>query len=183
MKSIKDIINCQKCSLYKDATNKVPGTGDYNADIMAICEAPGKNEDKYGYPLVGRPGVMFNKILNYLKLNRNELFVTNILKCRPPNNRNPKDSEVKKCSTHLIKQVKKVRPKIILPFGKFSTAFILSKSTNNITMKSAMEKIYTIQNNIKVVPMYHPSYLLRNGSRLKPVKPQLNKIKNIIKGK
>lgn len=183
MRSTKDIINCQKCKLHKDATNKVPGAGDYNADIMAICEAPGKNEDKYGYPLVGKSGVMFNKILNYLELNRNELFVTNVLKCRPPSNRNPEDYEIKKCSPHLVKQVKEVKPKLILPFGTFSTAFVLSKNSSDITMKDVMKKVYTIQNNIKIIPMYHPSYLLRNGSRLKPIKSQLNKIKNIIEGK
>lgn len=177
MKVNKEIINCDKCSLHKQCNRKVTGTGNEDADIMFIAEAPGAQEDKFGYPLIGKSGIMFNKILKRIGMNRNEAFITNVLKCRPPNNRNPLPIEIKHCKPFLKKQIKQIKPKVIVTLGKFASCLILNKKKKNTTFKN-LSKTFKV-NGIYVIPMYHPAYLLHNGSDISLVKKPIIKIKKL----
>lgn len=178
MKSLnKKIINCEKCNLQK-CKRKVTGTGSEDADFMFIAEAPGSQEDKYGYPLVGKSGIMLNKILKEIGMNRNEAFITNILKCRPPNNRNPLPNEIKQCTPFLSKQIKKVQPKVIVTLGKFASCFILGKDRKNTTMKKLSSKMYK-KKGIYIVTMHHPSYIIYNGSKISIVSNAIRRIKKL----
>ena len=122
----KQILGCRKCTLYKKRKQPVVGSGDLNAKIMFIAEAPGYWEDVKGEPFVGRAGKILDELLASVKIKREGVFVANILKCRPPENRSPKKEEIKACTPYLLKQIEIIKPKVIATLGNFSTAFIFS---------------------------------------------------------
>ncbi len=152
------INSCLKCELGKTRTNFVFGVGNPNADIMLIGEAPGAEEDKQGEPFVGRAGKLLNDILKAINLSREEVFIANILKCRPPGNRNPLPEEMETCIPFLYKQIELVNPKLILCLG-------LVAATGMLKVKSSLTKlrgsVYEF-NGIKLMVTYHPAALLRN---------------------
>src|SRR6056297_2494154 len=117
------IKNCQKCNLHETRSNSVPGQGNPNADIMFVGEAPGFNEDKQGIPFVGRAGKILDKLLQSINLSRENIYIANILKCRPPQNRNPSQEEIKICTHYLDKQISIIKPKIICTLGNYATQF------------------------------------------------------------
>ncbi|SVD35334.1 uncharacterized protein METZ01_LOCUS388188, partial [marine metagenome] len=114
----KKIAQCQTCPLYETRTLTVPGEGDPTSDIMFIGEAPGLNEDKEGSPFVGRAGKLLDQLLNEIGLSRNKVFITNMVKCRPPNNRDPTPSEMSSCSRHLDSQIQVIEPTVIVTLGR-----------------------------------------------------------------
>ena len=150
---------CQECSLGGTRNNFVFGVGDSNAELMLIGEAPGEEEDQEGEPFVGRSGKLLNKILAAIGKNRLEgVYITNVLKCRPPNNRDPLSSEVDKCEPYLLKQVGMIKPKLILALGKVAARTLLKK---DIPLKEMRGTIYDYYGTpLKVT--YHPATLLRN---------------------
>ena len=152
------IHNCQNCPLGKTRKNFVFGTGNPDADIMLIGEAPGADEDEKGLPFVGRAGQLLTKIIESIGLTREDVFICNILKCRPPENRAPFPTEIDECEPYLIKQIELIQPKFILALGLTAIDTLLKK-------KNKMGEIRgTIQNyhGIKMVVTYHPAALLRN---------------------
>jgi uracil-DNA glycosylase family 4 len=152
------IHNCKNCPLGFTRKNFVFGSGNPNADIMIIGEAPGADEDMQGLPFVGRAGQLLTKILESIGLSRNDVFICNILKCRPPENRTPMPSEIDECEPYLIKQIELIQPKFILALGLIAVDTLLKK-------KNRMGEIRgTIQNyhGVKMVVTYHPAALLRN---------------------
>ncbi|MDD5070632.1 MAG: uracil-DNA glycosylase [Candidatus Omnitrophica bacterium] len=160
--------NCQKCELYKTRTNIVAGEGNLNASILFIGEAPGANEDKTGHPFCGAAGKVLDELLNSAGISRNEVYIANILKCRPPQNRNPRTSEIQQCSVYLDYQIEIIKPKVICCLGNFSTAYILEK----FGLKDKIEGISKIHgkifvpdpkiSDIKIVPLYHPAVVTYN---------------------
>ena len=150
--------NCQKCSLGKTRTNFVFGTGNPHAKLLLIGEAPGRDEDLKGEPFVGRAGQLLTKILEAIKLKREEVYIANILKCRPPNNRDPEEEEIICCIPHLNAQIKLIKPKIILALGRISAYNLLN---TKMAMKDMRGKLFDYKG-IKVVVTYHPAALLRN---------------------
>jgi len=121
LKSInEEILSCQKCGLYKTRTHAVPGDGNMNADIMFVGEAPGKAEDIQGKPFVGAAGKFLDELLAEIDLKRSDIFITNIVKCRPPNNRDPQDNEISVCWPYLEEQVKLIKPKLIITLGRYA---------------------------------------------------------------
>lgn len=159
LKELFDIIHtCQKCSLGETRTKFVFGTGNPNADIMLIGEAPGAEEDKQGEPFVGRAGKLLTDILKAIDLSREDVFIANILKCRPPNNRDPLPSEVDKCRPHLMKQIELIKPKMILCLGRVAAIELLGKK---LTLTKLREEVYELDG-VKVMATYHPAALLRN---------------------
>ena len=152
------ICNCQRCPLGQTRTNFVFGKGNPNADIIIIGEAPGADEDAQGEPFVGRAGQLLTKILNAINLTREEVFICNILKCRPPNNRKPEVTETEICEQYLIKQIELIKPKFILTLGLTAVETLLKKKFKMGEVRGSIMSY----NDIKMLVTYHPAALLRN---------------------
>ncbi len=157
------IKNCNACQLATTRTNAVPGEGSICSPIVFVGEGPGEEEDKTGRPFVGRAGKLFDKILESVGFDRKDLYIANIVKCRPPNNRVPELDEVEACSPYLLAQIATIDPKIIVPLGATAMKFFLGKDVKSIT--AARGKLFEWKAGIKIFPMFHPSYLLRNASK------------------
>lgn len=159
---VTQCVNCQKCPLHETRTNVVVGVGNKNAKVLFIGEGPGENEDLQGEPFVGRGGKLLDKMLEAVDLSRNKnIYIANIVKCRPPKNRDPKPEEQEMCIEWLRNQVKLISPKIIVCLGRISAARII-KSDIKITKEHGMlfEK-----NGILMMPMLHPAAVLRDPRR------------------
>ena len=154
----QEVANCAKCPLHKTRTQTVFGVGNKNADWMLIGEAPGEQEDLQGEPFVGRAGQLLNEMLRALHLSREEVYIANILKCRPPANRDPKPEEVAACEPYLKRQIALVQPKIILAVGRIAAQNLL-KTTKPLSRLRGKVHSY---DDIPVIVVYHPAYLLRN---------------------
>jgi DNA polymerase len=154
----KQICNCQKCPLGKTRTNFVFGEGNPNADIMIIGEGPGAEEDAQGRPFVGKAGQLLDKIIESIKFKREEVYIANIVKCRPPGNRIPQAEEVDKCLPYLIKQIEIVNPKLILCAGLTAATYLVPQKA---TLSSLRGKFWDFMDK-KVLVTYHPAALLRN---------------------
>ena len=172
----KEVSQCKKCGLYKTKKNTVFGGGNINADIMFVGEAPGRDEDIQGKPFVGRAGRLLNELLHDIGINREDVYITNCLKCRPPNNRDPKPEEIKACSAYLKQQIALVKPKVIATLGRYSTYELTNKKG---ALGSLRGRIFSF-NNINVIPLYHPAYLLRNPNAIETFITDLKKIKSVI---
>lgn len=157
----KSIINCQKCKLCKTRTNIVFGVGNKNADIMFIGEGPGADEDRQGEPFVGRAGKLMNMAFQAIGLKREEVYIANVVKCRPPGNRNPEVDEVHSCLNYLRAQVMLVKPKIIVLLGSVALQNILGKEYK-IT---ASRGNWIEQKGILYMPTWHPAALLRDETK------------------
>jgi len=183
MEKIKnEILNCKKCPLHLSRTNAVPGEGSINSFIMFIGEAPGRNEDVEGRPFVGAAGKLLTSLLEDIGLDRKEVYITNVVKCRPPNNRDPTQLEIKTCSPYLDRQILLIRPKIIVTLGRHSTKYLLEK--NGITFKSIL-RIHGASFNLRLdtfnflmIPTLHPAAALYNPKLINILKNDFDKIKN-----
>ncbi len=154
------IANCHKCFLHKDRTQAVPGSGNSKAEIMFIGEAPGKSEDEQGKPFVGAAGKFLNELLQSIGLERKDVYIANTVKCRPPDNRDPRPEEIKTCLPYLKKQILIIQPKVIATLGRFSMNLFFPE----LKISQAHGKIQT-KNNLCIVPLYHPAAALYNGSQ------------------
>ena len=168
---------CQLCPLYKTRTNVVFGDGNLNAQIMFVGEAPGRNEDLAGIPFVGVAGQLFTRIIKAMKLERGDVFITNVLRCRPPGNRNPLPEEVVCCKPYLIELVKIIKPEIICTLGKFAAHALLDETRPISRLRG---NFYEFEG-IKLMPTYHPAYLLRNPQDKKLVWDDMKKIMKYLK--
>jgi uracil-DNA glycosylase len=165
-KVCQEMVNCQLCPLGKTRKNLVFGVGNPEARIVFVGEAPGADEDEQGLPFVGRAGQLLTDIIvKGMKLERKDVYICNILKCRPPGNRNPLPNEISTCEPFLKKQLQIISPKIICALGTFA-AHTLLKTDIPI---SALRGRFHFYEGIKLMPTYHPAYLLRNQSAKKPV--------------
>lgn len=161
----EEVTACLKCDLCKTRTNVVFGEGNPEADLMFVGEAPGKDEDLQGRPFVGRAGQLLTKIIEAIGLKREDVFIGNVLKCRPPENRNPLPSEIVECSPYLLAQIKMIKPRVICALGKFAAQTLL----NTETPISKLRGTFHDYHGVKLMPTYHPAYLLRNPSGKKDV--------------
>jgi uracil-DNA glycosylase len=158
------VAKCTRCPLYATALNPVPGEGNHNADFMVVGEAPGQTEDEQGKPFVGRAGQLLTQILEAIQLKREDVFICNVLKHRPPGNRNPEPDEVKACSPYLIRQIELVQPKVILALGTFSAQTLLDTKTPIGKLRGQVHEYH----GVPVVVTYHPAALLRNPAWKRP---------------
>ena len=154
------VAKCQQCELHRERTQTVFGVGDHHADWLIIGEAPGAEEDKQGEPFVGRAGKLLNNMLFALGLQREQVFIANILKCRPPKNRDPKPEEVSACSSYLREQIDLIQPKIILAVGRIAAQNLMKTETPIGKMRG--RRYQYADTGIPVVVTYHPAYLLRS---------------------
>ena len=164
----KNICDCKKCHLANTRTNFVFGTGNPNADVMVVGEAPGAEEDKQGKPFVGRAGQLLTDILKAINFSRDEVFICNILKCRPPENRNPLPDEIVQCEPYLIKQLELIKPKMILAVGTFAGQTLLRSKDPLGKMRGKIFDFKAGEINAKLLVTYHPAALLRNPHWKKP---------------
>jgi len=171
----KKVATCQKCALYKNATKAVPGEGNPDAEIMFIGEGPGYYEDQEGRPFVGQAGKLLDELLQLIKLPRKDVFIGNVVKHRPPGNRDPLPEEIKACEPYLDEQIKIINPEIIATLGRFSMAKFLPGEY--------ISQIHGQKRNIDfggrkyiVIPMYHPAAALRNAKIMKELKEDFQKI-------
>jgi len=153
----KDICQCQLCPLGKTRTNFVYGVGNPKADLMFVGEAPGRDEDEQGEPFVGRAGRLLNDIIKAMKLKREDIYIANILKCRPPNNRDPQPDEMEKCFPFLKEQIRLIKPKIICALGRIGAQALL----NTKTPLGKLRKEWHQVEGIPTLVTYHPAALLR----------------------
>jgi uracil-DNA glycosylase family 4 len=160
----KQVRNCTRCSLYKTATNPVPGEGDPNADLVCVGEAPGAKEDETGRPFIGQAGQLLTKILAAIDLTREQVFICNVLKHRPPGNRNPLPEEVEACSPYLIRQLELIKPKVIVAFGSFAAQTLLNSKTSIGQLRGLVHQYH----GIPLIVTYHPAALLRNPAWKRP---------------
>ncbi|MFH1062638.1 MAG: uracil-DNA glycosylase [Candidatus Omnitrophota bacterium] len=168
---------CVLCDLHKTRTNVVFGEGSLDAELVFIGEAPGRDEDLQAKPFVGLAGGLLTKIINAMKMNRADVFITNVLRCRPPHNRNPLPEEVIYCKPYLIELLNIIKPKVICTLGKFATHALLDETSPISQLRG---KLYDF-NGMKVIPTYHPAYLLRNPEDKKLVWDDMKKILNVLK--
>ena len=176
----RQIKTCKLCELHKSRTKTVFGIGNKNADWLVIGEAPGADEDLIGEPFVGRAGKLLNAMLLSMGLQRKEVFIANILKCRPPKNRDPKSDEVKVCENYLRQQIELIKPRIILALGRIAAQNLL-KSTTPIGKMRGNSYLYP-DSDLPVVVTYHPAYLLRSPSEKRKVWEDLKFAQNIFRG-
>ncbi len=154
------VSQCNRCELHRTRTQTVFGTGHPAAEWLIIGEAPGADEDRLGEPFVGRAGQLLTSMLRAMGLAREEVFIANILKCRPPNNRDPKPNEVENCEAYLRQQIEFIQPKIILVVGRIAAQSLLQSDTPIGKMRG--QKFYYKDTGIPVIATYHPAYLLRS---------------------
>ena len=172
--------NCNACSLSNTRNNVVFGKGDQKAKVLIIGEAPGKDEDLSGEPFVGRAGKLLNEILFSMKLSRDNVYITNTVKCRPPDNRNPNSDEINSCSRFLEGQISLISPSIIILLGKVAAERLMNTSE---PMSLLRGKVHYYKNtDIPMLVFYHPAYLLRSPSEKSKVWDDILLMKSITHG-
>ena len=172
----REIGDCQMCPLSRGRTNLVFGEGNPRADLVFVGEAPGEDEDRQGRPFVGRAGQLLTRIITAMKLTRKDVYICNILKCRPPGNRNPKPEEIEACEPFLIRQLEAIKPRIICALGTFAAHTLLQTDVPITVLRG---KFHAYQG-IKLMPTYHPAYLLRNPGAKKQVWEDIKMIMEAI---
>ncbi len=169
-----DCTRCKLCNLGRRQV--VFGVGHPNARLMFVGEGPGEEEDKQGEPFVGRAGQLLTKIIEAIGLTRDQVYIANVIKCRPPGNRNPEPDEVAACEPFLFRQIEVIRPKVIVPLGKFAAQSLL-KTTDPITRLRGREFQYR---GASLIPTFHPAYLLRNPGAKREVWEDMKKVRAIL---
>jgi len=157
----EELGDCTRCKLHRTRKNIVFGEGNPDAKLMIVGEAPGADEDVQGHPFVGRAGQLLTRIIEAIDLKRSDVYIGNILKCRPPSNRNPEEDEIFACMPFLKKQIEAIDPDIICTLGNFATQSLLQTKTGITRLRG---KFHALDGR-KVMPTYHPSYLLRNQAK------------------
>jgi DNA polymerase len=158
------VSTCTACPLHASAKNPVPGEGNASADLMFVGEAPGATEDELGRPFVGAAGQLLDKIIGAIKLSRNDVYICNVLKHRPPGNRNPMPDEVQACSPFLLRQIELIQPKVIVALGTFAAQTLLNTKEGIGKLRGKVHRYY----GVPLVVTYHPAALLRNPGWKRP---------------
>jgi DNA polymerase len=162
-KIAKELEGCTRCKLSQGRTNIVLGEGSLTADLVFVGEAPGEEEDIQSRPFVGRSGQLLEKMIQAIGLTREQVFIANVAKCRPPENRNPELDEIESCSPYLHRQLDVIKPKVIVALGKFASQTLLATETRISDLRGQ----WFDYRGVKLIPTYHPAYLLRNPSSKK----------------
>lgn len=172
-----EIGDCTRCKLSATRTNIVFGVGNPNADLMFVGEAPGADEDEQGEPFVGRAGQLLTKIIEAMGYQRGDVYIANILKCRPPNNRPPEPDEVATCEPFLFKQIDSIKPKVIVALGTHAAHTLLKIDT---PISKIRGQVLAYRGDVKVVPTFHPAYLLRSPDRKRDVWEDMKKVRALL---
>jgi uracil-DNA glycosylase len=168
----KEVGDCKRCKLHRTRRTIVFGEGNKKAKLMFIGEGPGYDEDVQGRPFVGKAGQLLTRIIQSIHLEREEVYIANIIKCRPPQNRNPEPDEIKSCSPFLMKQIQAIQPKIICALGAFAAQTLLQTDAKITSLRG---RTFDFKG-IKVLPTYHPAFLLRNPDKKREVWEDMKQI-------
>jgi DNA polymerase len=173
----EDLGDCTRCKLHTLGRRQIVfGVGNPNADLMFVGEAPGADEDIQGEPFVGRAGQLLTKIIEAIELKREDVYIANVIKCRPPGNRNPEPDEVEQCEPFLFRQIDIIKPRVVVALGKFAAQCLL-RTTDPITRIRGRE--FTYRDAI-LIPTYHPAYLLRTPSAKREVWEDMKRVRAIL---
>lgn len=158
----EQVLSCRRCTLAETRTQAVPGEGNPSAVLMFVGEGPGHDEDIQGRPFVGRAGQLLTRIINAMGFRREDVYITNMVKCRPPNNRNPNSQEIQQCQDYLWEQIKLIQPQVIVTLGNVPTQFFLGTRSGITSLRGKFHD----KPEYRIMPTFHPSYLVRNeGNR------------------
>lgn len=172
------VSSCTRCELHQSRTQTVFGVGNRNADIMIVGEAPGAEEDRQGEPFVGRAGLLLNEMLKSIGLQRQDTYIANILKCRPPNNRDPRAEEAAECSRYLFRQIELLQPRIILAVGRIAAQRLLQTDSSLSKLRGRLHE--HPETRTPLIVTYHPAYLLRSPTEKRKAWEDLLFAKKII---
>jgi uracil-DNA glycosylase len=165
----KEVSKCTKCPLHETRTKAVFGAGNADADLMFVGEAPGAEEDRQGLPFVGRAGQLLNQLLEEIGLSREDVFICNVLKSRPPNNRDPQPSEIAACEPYLFEQVRLIQPRVVCTLGNFATKLLTGSPTGITRVRGTPQSHELGGRPVYLLPLFHPAAALRTPA----VKEQL----------
>lgn len=175
LQSIRDELgDCQRCKLAPSRTNIVFGSGDPNAELVFVGEAPGFDEDRQGLPFVGKAGQLLTKIIEAIDLKREQVYICNILKCRPPENRNPEPDEVAACSPFVWRQLRSIRPKIVCCLGAFAAQTVMRTASPISKLRGSFYDV----DGLRVIATFHPAYLLRSPDKKRDVWEDMKQIRS-----
>ncbi len=174
-----DLGECTRCKLHTGRTRLVFGVGNADADLMFVGEAPGRDEDRQGIPFVGRAGQLLTKIIEAIDLQRDDVYIANVIKCRPPDNRNPEPDEVQTCERFLFAQIDAIRPRVIVALGSFAMRTLLRDE--KIPISKARGRVYKFRG-AKLIPTFHPAFLLRSPDRKRDVWEDMKRVRSILRG-
>ena len=173
-----DIGDCTRCKLHTLGRQQIVfGVGNPDADLMFIGEAPGADEDVQGIPFVGRAGQLLTKIIEAIDLKREDVYIANVIKCRPPGNRNPEPDEIARCEPFLFKQIDSIKPKVIVTLGKFAAQTLLRTEDPISRIRG---RVFDYRG-ARLIPTFHPAYLLRNPSSKREVWEDMKLVRSLLK--
>jgi uracil-DNA glycosylase len=171
---------CVRCPLHRGRTNVVFGSGNANADLMFVGEAPGMHEDLQGLPFVGRAGKLLDELLEGVGLKRSDVFITNVLLCRPPGNRDPQPDEIDTCKPYLHRKIELIEPKVICTLGNFATK-LLTRSNRGITSVHGRPQVHELGGRtVRVYPLYHPAAALRSTGTLSELREDFSRLPPLL---
>ena len=174
----EDLGPCTRCKLHQQGRKQIVfGVGNPNADLMFVGEAPGADEDVQGEPFVGRAGQLLTKIIESIGLQRSDVYIANVLKCRPPQNRNPEPDEVSTCQPFLFRQIDAIRPRVIVALGTFAAQTLLGTVAPISRLRG---QLHEFRGGAKLIPTFHPAFLLRSPDRKRDVWEDMKKVRDLL---
>jgi DNA polymerase len=176
----RQVAGCTKCRLAQGRTQVVFGTGDPAADLMFVGEAPGFHEDKQGYPFVGQAGKLLDKLLAGIGLERPNVYIANVLKCRPPGNRDPGPDEIQACEGHLFRQIELIRPRVVATLGNFATKLLSGKPTGITRVHGVEQEVTLGGSSVLLYPLYHPAAALYTPAMLQVLEQDFARLPELL---
>ena len=177
-----ETLGCTRCRLAQGRTQVVYGVGDPDADLMFVGEAPGFHEDKQGYPFVGSAGKLLDRLLAGIDLSRKDVYVANVLKCRPPGNRDPQPDEIEACEAHLFRQLELIQPKLVATLGNFATKLLSGKPAGITRVHGRPQEALVGGRTVTLYPIYHPAAALYTPALLKALEEDFARIPGLLAG-
>jgi uracil-DNA glycosylase len=171
---------CTRCRLSQGRTQVVFGVGNPHADLMFVGEAPGFHEDKQGVPFVGQAGKLLDKLLGGIGLERSEVYIANVLKCRPPGNRDPQPDEIESCEPHLFRQIELIQPRVVATLGNFATKLLSGKPTGITRVHGQDQEVTLGGNRVLLYPLYHPAAALYTPAMLNVLQEDFRRIPELM---
>jgi DNA polymerase len=176
----EEVAGCTRCALAKGRTQVVFGSGSPNAELMFVGEAPGFHEDKQGVPFVGAAGQLLNKLLTGIGMNRDDVWVCNVIKCRPPGNRDPLPEEIEACEPHLWKQIELIQPKVIATLGNFATKLLSGKPLGITRVHGMEQEVVLGGNRVVLYPIFHPAAALYTPRMLEVLEADFRRLPELL---
>jgi uracil-DNA glycosylase len=176
----EQVSGCTRCRLSQVRTQVVFGVGNPHADLMFVGEAPGFHEDKQGVPFVGQAGKLLDKLLGGIGLERSEVYIANVLKCRPPGNRDPQPDEIESCEPHLFRQIELIQPRVVATLGNFATKLLSGKPTGITRVHGQEQEVALGGNSVLLYPLYHPAAALYTPAMLNVLQEDFRRIPELL---